>query len=130
MFKRVGSTRDGYGWNFASYHWKWRKNPLKRLRHYKQRAQKGYSYTDWWSFDTYIAGVVANACEDFKSGHGLIYGTNEEEMNEFLDSIAKPLARYAENKFEMFDRDEEEKMYEDAKEAMKKFGENLGRFWD
>jgi len=104
----------------------------RRLRrHRRERAKKGYSTYDWWSFDTYITWVIGNAVLDFKNnGVGLHYGSDSAENAAWLDSIAKPLLRYSEMKFDILDHEEEVRMYNEAREAMHKFAENLGTFWD
>lgn len=98
--------------------------------HQKERARYGFSHWDWWSFDTYITWVIANACIDFRdNGHGYVYGNSEEEQSDFLNSIIEPLLEYSENKFDVTLK-EEETLYNNAKEAMVKFSEHLGHFWD
>jgi len=128
MFRRKNKrSRMGNGsdWPTKAY------RGAKLRRHKRQRAKQGYSEYDWWSFDTYITWVIGNAVLDFKNrGVGLHYGSSSAENDEWLDSIAKPLLRYSESKFDIHDHEEELRMYNEAREAMKKFSEHLGTWWD
>lgn len=99
-------------------------------RHNRERAQKGYSVFDWWSFDTFICGVIANACRDFRlKGVSYAGGYTPESWDEFLLSIETPLRVWAEKKFDL-GHEEELEAYEAAKVAMHKFADELGNFWD
>lgn len=99
-------------------------------RHNKERAEKGYSRYDWWSFDTFVCGVIANACRDFRlKGVGFGNGFTEESWDEFLLGIETPLRVWADEKFDRFG-DDAVKAYEDAKAAMHRFADELGQFWD
>lgn len=103
----------------------------KRIaRHNKERAQKGYSVYDWWSFDTFVCGLIANACRDFRLiGHGHPGDMTEEEWNAYLLEIEEPLRVWAEEKFDLHG-DEEMAAYRAAQEAMAKFTARLGYMWD
>lgn len=99
-------------------------------RHNSERAEKGYSVFDWWSFDTFICGVIANACRDFRlKGVGYGNGYTEESWNEFLLGIEEPLRVWAESKFKL-SHEQELEAYEAAKAAMHRFADELGQFWD
>lgn len=99
-------------------------------RHNRERAQKGYSAFDWWSFDTFICGVIANACRDFRlKGIGYPGDMTEEEWADYLLSIETPLRVWAEEKFDL-GHEQELEAYEAAKAAMHKFADRLGNFWD
>ena len=112
-----------------------RPEPAQRMwkrvaRHNAERAQKGYSWYDWISFDTFICGVIANACRDFRlKGVGYGNGYTEESWAEFLLSIEEPLRVWAEQKFDL-DQPEYLESYEAARAAMHKFADELGQFWD
>lgn len=125
MFKRNKRAAMGNGSDWPTYAYK----GSKLRRHKRERAKKGYSTFDWWSFDTYITWVIGNAALDFKHGFGYIYGDNDKDHEEFIDSIAKPLLEYSEKKFDVFG-DEEVELYENAQAAMHKFADYLGHFWD
>lgn len=119
---------DGSGINWPED--SFRNDPEKLARHRKERQEHGFSAADWWSFDTYIAGVIGRALIKFRDeGHGYPHGSSEEEFKTLCTEIAEPLLDYAENKFKVFG-DKEDKMYNDAVAAMIKFSENLGQWWD
>jgi hypothetical protein len=107
--------------------WHWRHIPRWKY----QRAKRGYSTCDWWSFDTYICGVIASACRDFRD-HGIGHPSDvtEEEWDDTLTRIAEPLQAYSDGKFEVFTAEEMAAQYEAAREAMHLFAENLGSMWD
>lgn len=99
-------------------------------RHNAQRAQKGYSVYDWWSFDTFICGVIANACRDFRlKGVSYAMGYTEGSWSAYLLSIETPLRVWAEGKYDL-GHGEEVEAYEAAKAAMHRFADELGNFWD
>lgn len=99
-------------------------------RHNKERAEKGYSRYDWWNFDGFVCGLIANACRDFRlKGVGYGNGFTEESWAEFLLGIETPLRVWADEKFDRFG-DDAVTAYEDAKAAMHRFADELGQFWD
>lgn len=104
---------------------------FRRFRDFYERGRYGYSRRDWWSFDIYICGVIGRACQDFKGyGNGFPGGMTESEWNQLLEDIYVPLLEWHEHRFEYYDLAAEEFAYEQAKEAMHKFAEHLGAFWD
>jgi hypothetical protein len=115
--------------------WDWpnkeyKDEPEKLERHRKERSEQGFSTFDWWSFDTYIAGVIGRAVLKFREdGMGYPGDMTEESWNAFCTEIAEPLIAYSDQKFDVT-REDEFKLYEDAKEAMHKFSDRLGYFWD
>lgn len=107
--------------------WRWRHTP----RWGWQRIKRGYSTRDLWSFDTFIAAVVADACENLRdNGHGYPCEMTVDEWNDVLTRIAEPLKVWADEKFTTLTFDEEMKRYEKAREAMRLFADNLGSMWD
>ena len=127
--KKKPIERDGVGINWPAR--SFRDKPKKLKNHYEQRKARGFSDADWWSFDTYIAGVIGQAVAMFRDqGVGYPGDMNEESFAALCTEISEPLLRYAEDKFDIFDREEEEKVYNEAVEAMKKFSERLGCWWD
>lgn len=104
----------------------------KRIKkHEKQRIERGYSVFDWWSFDTYITRVLADAVRDFrKRGTGYPGHMTVKEWNRLLKEIEDPLRAYSDNKFGDLRFAEGEALEAAAKEAMKLFAENLGSMWD
>lgn len=96
-----------------------------------QRARRGYSTPDLWSFDVYICGVIGRAVLDLQAnGHGYPVDATEEEWHDLLTAIAEPLLAYSEGKFAALDRDSDFAQYEAAKNAMRLFADNLGGMWD
>ena len=95
-----------------------------------ERGRKGYSVYDWWSFDTYICKVIADACQDFRlHSHGYGNGYTKESWAQYLLSIEEPLRVWGEQKYDLFG-DEEMEAYEAAKAAMHRFADELGQMWD
>jgi len=101
-------------------------------RHERERVNHGYSWWDWISFDTYVCGVIADACRDFRlKGMGYPSGMTEEEWHAVLLRIEEPLRWWAEDKFDNdLDHKAEAAKYEEAKAAMALFAEHLGSMWD
>lgn len=98
-------------------------------RFHKERSDYGVSEYDVWNFDTYIAQVIANGCLWLKThASGYPGDISDKEWGAYLDSIREPLLRWVENEYE--NMDEYKKLYENAKEAMHKFAERFGNFWD
>lgn len=119
-----------------SSNWDWpaeefKNEPDKLEKHYAERAKSGFSTFDWWNFDMYIAGVIAAAVKKFSTGHGYP-GTfrDTEEFEEFCKSIYEPLEFYTTHEYGRLKADEQAIAYEAALDAMKKFSENLGGWWD
>jgi|SRR5579859_188539 len=104
----------------------------KRVRrHREERATRGYSTYDWWNFDQYIAGVVANACQDFRTkGVGRPIDMEDEEWMTFLLSIEEPLRAWADDKLSTYDKETSQKLYDDAKAAWHRFADRFSQFWD
>jgi len=46
-------------------------HPIKSFKWRRQRAYRGFSNEDWWSFDSHLARVIAAGCRKFiAEGHG------------------------------------------------------------
>jgi hypothetical protein len=116
----------GWDWPTESY----KDDPEKLERHRKERSENGFSTFDWWSFDTYIAGVIGNAVLKFANeGMGYPGDMTEESWKAFCLEIAEPLIKYSEDKFDLSLKEEEE-LYEEVQKAMHKFADRFGTFWD
>lgn len=99
--------------------------------HKKQRVEFGYSTFDWWSMDSYIAGVIAHACDKFaKESHGHPGDMTYEEWQNYCSGIAAPLKLWASANRWKLSHEDEMKLYEEVKEAMHLFAERFGCFWD
>jgi hypothetical protein len=91
---------------------------IRKLRFFIQRGRNGYSREDLWSFDTYLAGVIAAGCRELAEiSHGApgallpTDGSNPsgvdespeafeqamEEWREILDTIATGFEAYADS---------------------------------
>lgn len=104
----------------------WDNAAYDRTQHEAERIKQGFSRYDFWSFDTYIAAVIANYAE-YAMENGLGYPANvvnEHEYRQILEKIRVGFANYAEHKFDL--------EYDDAlfKEAMDLFKEYFYDFWD
>ncbi|WP_432112804.1 hypothetical protein [Streptomyces sp. S1] len=106
--------------------WSWRWGPLCVW----QRYRRGFSFRDAWSFDTYFAGVIAEAAEylkEVKYGHPI--DMTEAEWHAYLDSVSGPLRRYSDGDPKAT-YDEDTAAYTDAVAAMHRFADKFGSFWD
>lgn len=108
-----------------------RKTLERRIaKHRRQRSEAGYSWNDWISFDTFLAGIIANGMRDFRlNGIGYPGGMTPEEWNDILLRIENPLSRWAADKFEA-DHETEKIKYSEAQEAIRLLAEHFGHFWD
>jgi hypothetical protein len=52
-----------YNWVVASD-----KHDVEKLK--TERGENGFSTYDYWNFDQYLAWIIWQACERFKTGHG------------------------------------------------------------
>lgn len=100
---------------------------VKQERHRKERAKRGWSHIDAWSGDTHICQVIGEIAAHYRKLDAF-YPANmsPEEWNDILDRISKPLLRYAAEKY----GEDEEEIYEDAKESLKLFAEWFAAFWN
>ncbi|QIQ62977.1 hypothetical protein SEA_MOAB_94 [Streptomyces phage Moab] len=116
--------------------WDWpaeafKDEPEKLEQHYAERAASGFSTFDWWNFDNYIAGVIGAAVRKFSGGHGYPGEfKNMEEFAEFCKTIYEPLEFYCSEEYGNLRWEEQEPAYNAAIEAMQKFSERLGAWWD
>lgn len=98
--------------------------------HRSQRALRGFSDFDWWSFDTYISWVIATALTKFRDegiGYPVMY--TEEEWKAILD-VAIEGFELAATKFDWdFDDDREEKAGK-VQVALDIFKAIHGDLWD
>lgn len=131
-----------------------KQRPKDIKKHKKQRAEEGFSWFDWINFDSFIAGVVAEAVLQFaERSHGYFPIGGEEMDQETYD--------YPEGTYENYQATcgaiyfaltnwlnwdlvaaikgapspgdayaMEQVVYGEAVEAMILFSENLGRWWD
>lgn len=82
-------------------------------------------WENWWSFDHYIAGEVAEAMDNFiHRGNGYPSDVTETEFYDRCVSIRDPLIEYH------WEWDFNGVALEHATMAMHRFAENFGDWWD
>ena len=126
-------------------YWEYRPRPLRRLTAFIQRGGRGWAVEDTWSFDRYLAKVIAEGVEylrDHKNG----YQTREDHWlpdsftehdpcncgewwNEQLTLIANGFKEWAEDELEDTLEDELARQ-ERLKETLKLFSEHFMGLWD
>lgn len=84
-------------------------------------------WENWWSFDHYIAGEIAEAMDNFiHRGNGHPADMELHEFYALCVAIRDPLIRYhwdgAMDTYPL--------TYENAKTAMHRFAEHFGDWWD
>lgn len=97
--------------------------------HRSQRALRGFSDYDWWSFDTYISGVIATALEKFRDdGMGYPCEYTEEQWKMVLDIAIEGFELHATK----FDWEWEDRFQNDKKVeiALDIFRGIYGSLWD
>lgn len=105
--------------------------PNRWKKHKRQRVKYGYSVYDWWNFDSYIAGVIAHALDRFvRQGMGHPAHHTEDSWDHLCLSISEPLAKWASDNRWKLSADDTTKLYEQVQEALHKFADNFGAFWD
>ena len=117
--------------------WDWplesfKEEPDKIEQHKAERAKSGFSTFDWWNFERSIAGGIGRAVREFSEGHGY-HGdfNNKEDFAAFCKTIYEPLEFYASSEYDKIIKwEDQEPKYNEAIEAMQKFSERLGAWWD
>jgi len=128
--KKLKDLKPGKYWKL------WSKKERKRdpegwKKHTKERVKYGYSEVDWWSFDSYIAGVIAHACEKFAAeSHGHPGNMTAEDWTALCLDISRPLALWASADRWELSWDDSLKLYTQVQEALHMFADNFGSFWD
>ena len=103
----------------------------KYEKHIEQRMSFGYSVYDWWSFDSYIAGVIAHAVDKFvKDGVGHPGNMTEAQWQEICNRVSFPLKLWSSSERWKLETDELEALYEKVQESLHLFADNFGDFWD
>lgn len=101
------------------------------IRKFVQRGRRGWSEEDAWSFDTYLAGVIAGATEFLRGGYSYPGEFESEapwiEDGGVLDRMASGFRGYVEGKF-VWDRDDPG--YDKLNESMELFVKWFGNLWD
>lgn len=108
-----------------------KEEPGRWSRHKRQRIQYGYSVYDWWNFDSYIAGVIAHAVGRFaREGMGHPMSHTEASWKQLCLSISEPLSKWACEDRWTLSLDDSLELYRQVQEALHKFADNFGGFWD
>lgn len=71
----------------------------RRKKWMKQRTKRGYSDRDVWSFDSFLAPVIAGGVRKIAEFDGHPSDIGEEEWRAVLNFIADQFEWYAENQF-------------------------------
>lgn len=126
----LAQLKVGKYWKSWSIKYK-KENPKRWKLHKKQRVKFGYSEYDWWSFDSYIAGVIAHACDRFaSSSNGYPSSMTLQEWKNLCSEIAAPLKKWASNNRWELSMKDQELLYEQVQKAFHQFADHFGEFWD
>lgn len=102
-----------------------------RPKHREQRAQRGWSDCDWWSGDTFLAKVIGEMAAKYRDdGCGHPASMTEQEWDDILTRISKPLLAYASDKFNVSTNDQEVALMKAAQDALRLFADHFPSFWD
>lgn len=70
--------------------------PYRLWLHYYQRAQRGWSYRDLWSFDDHLARVIGGGVAELRQvGHGYPSNLTPERWDEIQDQMSAGFLAYA-----------------------------------
>jgi hypothetical protein len=118
------------------------------LRNYYERARYGVGHRDVWSFDTYLAAVVARGLEELAAGHAIYVLDEDEDFvypehddskawdrlarrgEKLLQLNAKLLRQWAQHFDDDLTIEEEDSRYMLAQESMHFVARNFGKLWD
>lgn len=98
---------------------------LLEAKWFWQRGRRGWADCDTWSFDWYLAGVIAGGLEHLRTRtHGYPYAMTPEEWDMKLTEIQQAFQHYHDKVFDLpFD-------YEGAVKDMKPIFDHWGNLWD
>lgn len=103
----------------------WDSDRFDQEKHLNQRAFRGFSDYDAWSFDTYIAAVLSNYFKwNRKYNAGYPDGEDEKEWYKKLRRAEKAFADYAEGEYLNGTKENG-----DIEWALKFFKKYFGIFW-
>jgi hypothetical protein len=100
----------------------------RRKRWIKQRIKRGYSDRDVWSFDSFLAQVIAGGVRQVAQfgGYPGEFEDNPDGYKEILNFIADQFEWYAKQQFDYKEfKDNEENFHK----AWVLFEENFGSLW-
>ena len=103
----------------------------RRKRWIKQRTKRGYSDLDVWSFDNFLAQVIAGGVRQIGRFGGYPMGVEEQRWRDTLDFIADQFEWYAKEQFS-FSEDFRDKINDaegDFHKAWILLEQNFGGLW-
>lgn len=134
LFDDLETSRSLYPWyKVVKIYFNRAKNKVKDVMRQpkiaKQRATRGFSYRDLWSFDAYLARVISQGCRELAIvEHGHPCGITYEEWIAILNKIADGFEAYEE--ILDFKADDIELRKAQYDEAMKLFVQYFEHLWD
>ena len=102
------------------------RGPIFRAKMFIQRGRQGYSTEDTWSFDSYLAEVIAGGLTELRGrniSHPMRF--SPEEWLDILDKIIAGFSQYDDWHFYLDPQGPKE-----MKIALKLFKKYYGSFWD
>jgi len=104
MFEEIQAKHDAEPW-FKKAYWallrlKDRSQPIRGTKWRFERAKRGYSESDVWSFDDHLARVIAGGCRHLiVTSHGYPMfpeesGAIEKAISEYAETDAQGVARW------------------------------------
>ncbi len=90
-----------------------------------QRMRRGWSDRDVWSFDRYLAGVIAGGLDKLSDGISHPSDLTAEQWEDLLDEIAGALLRYRND-----DLMNNEITHQEAVAALHRLADRFGDLWD
>lgn len=96
-----------------------------------ERAERGWSREDTWSFDTYLAGIIAGGCRALaQRGNGYPPQLTPEEWSAILNRIADAFEWYVEGAFTVERGGRDKAKCEEFEAAFGLLCEWWGALWD
>jgi hypothetical protein len=105
------------------------KHDVEKLK--TERGENGFSTYDWWNFDQYLAWVIWQACERFKTAHGHPAELTHDEWIEALNEIQAGMKAHQ----DIFDNthfvvDEYDELLEIRSKGLAQFSKWMPALWD
>lgn len=98
------------------------------VRRFIERGRRGWSVSDTWGFDTYIAGVLADGIERLRDDlHGHPGNLTPEEWESILTEMAAGFRRWA-NHYD--DIPSEDEAYRAVRKSIRLMHRWFGHLWD
>lgn len=105
----------------------------EKKRWKRERSERGYSQGDWWNFDTYLAGIIADGVDSYRvMEEEFLQNTSDPELIaerkkaiKAYKKISREFRRYLERDHPL-DEIEQEKKF---KKAFDLLYEYFGHLW-